>query len=180
MDTSLHIKEINPQCFLHFSSCHPLSTFKTVLKGEIIRALRCTSSPTNFIKIVDQLLQKFKARGYPSWLLSQMTDNINHCKRAELLHPPERRRLEKDIALFTSIFTPGVSSSSIGRALEDEQTPFSPMILRPRPTSIQDRLVRARIAAANLKGETSTSTESTATTSSTSNSSAPATSAHPH
>ena len=178
LDTSLHIKDTNPQCFLHFSSCHPFSTFKTVLRGEIIRALRCTSSPTHFIKILDQLLQKFKARGYPPWLLRQTADDINHSKRAELLHPPERRGLENDVALFTSIFSPGVSSSSIRRALEDEQTPFSPMILRPRPTSIQDKLVRARISSANLKREASTSKQSTATTSSAS--SAPSTSAHLH
>ena len=42
LDTSLYIKDTNPQCFLHYSSCHPFTTFKTVLRGEIIRALRCT------------------------------------------------------------------------------------------------------------------------------------------
>ena len=145
LDTSLHIKDTNPQCFLHFSSCHPFHTFKTVLRGEIIRALRCTSSPTVFTKILCQLLQKFRERGYPKWLIKQEASTIQHSKRKELLNPPDRRTLEADVTLFESIFTPGVSSSSIRRALEDEETPFCPMVLRPRPTSIKDKLVRAKL-----------------------------------
>ena len=42
LDFSLDVKDTNPQCFLHFSSCHPFPTFKTILRGEILRTLRCT------------------------------------------------------------------------------------------------------------------------------------------
>ena len=145
LDTSLYIKDTNPQCFLHYSSCHPFTTFKTVLRGEIIRALRCTSSQTVFTTILEKLLQKFRERGYPKWLLREEAENVPYSKRRELLHPPERRTLEQDVTLFSSIFTPSVSSSSIRRALEDEETPFAPMVLRPRPTSIQDKIVRAKV-----------------------------------
>ena len=145
LDTTLFIKETNPQCFLHFSSCHTFPTFKTVLRGEIIRALRCTSSRTVFITVLEKLLNKFMERGYPNWLLREEANDINYSKRQELLHPKERRTLEKDVTLFSSIFTPGVRSSSIKRALQDEETPFTTMVLRPRPTSIQDRVVRAKV-----------------------------------
>ena len=145
LDTSLYIKDTNPQCFLHYSSCHPFTTFKTVLRGEIIRALRCTSSQTVFTTILEKLLQKFRERGYPKWLLREEAENVPYSKRRELLHPPERRTLEQDVTLFSSIVTPSVSSSSIRRALEDEETPFAPMVLRPRPTSIQDKIVRAKV-----------------------------------
>ena len=146
LDTCLFVKETtNPQCFLHFSSCHPFTTFRTVVRGEIIRALRCTSSRTVFIGILDKLLQKFRLRGYPNWLLREESDGVPYSKREELLHPKERRTLEQDVTLFSSIFTPGVRSSAIRTALLDDETPFSPMVLRPRPTSIQDRIVRARV-----------------------------------
>ena len=145
LDTSLHIKETNPQCFLHYSSCHSLPTFSTVLRGEVIRALRCTSSPTVFTRFLTLLLHKFRDRGYPEWLIKQETSSINFSKRKELLHPPERRGLEADVTLFESIFTPGISSKAIRTALQDPETPFYPMVLRPRPTSIQDRLVRAKL-----------------------------------
>ena len=143
LDLQLHIKATNPQCFLHFSSCHPFQTFKTIIRGEIIRTLRCTSSATIFISILDKLLQKFRRRGYPEWLIRQESDGINYSQREELLRPKERRSLREEVAMFSTIFTPGVRSSRIRRALEDEQTPFSPMVLRPRPIFLTNTLVRA-------------------------------------
>ena len=143
LDLKLHTKSTNPQCFLHYSSCHPPATFRTILRGEIIRTIRCTSSQAEFTRTLEDLLKKFKNRGYPRWLLRQETDNINYSRRSELLRPKEKRTLEQDITMFSSIFTPGISSSRIRRALEDDQTPFSPMVLRPRPASFTNTLVRA-------------------------------------
>ena len=93
LDLQLHIKATNPQCFLHFSSCHPFQTFKTIIRGEIIRTLRCTSSQTVFITILERLFQKFRRRGYPEWLIRQQSEGINHVQREELLKPKERRSL---------------------------------------------------------------------------------------
>ena len=146
LDVSLYIKDTNPQCFLHFSSCHPFLTFRNILRGEIVRAIRCTSSPTVFTDILGKLLEKFRGRGYPEWLLRRETESVQHSRRKELMHPAEKRTLEDDETFFSAIFTPGVDSSSIRRALEDRETPFSPMVLRPRPTSIQNRVVRAKVS----------------------------------
>ena len=143
LDLQLHVKRTNPQCFLHYSSCHSHNTFKNIVRGEIIRTMRCTSSERTFISILEKLLQKFKDRGYPEWMLRQETDSVNFQLRHELLQPRERRSLQMDVTMFTSIFTPGIKSSRIRRALEDEQTPFSTMVLRPRPTSLTNTLVRA-------------------------------------
>ena len=151
LDISQHIKETNPQNFLHFSSCHPFSTFRTVVRGEIIRAIRCSSSRSIFMDTLNKLLQKLKERGYPSWLLREESENVNYSKRKEFLQPKERRSLEADVTLFSSIFTPAVSSRAIREALEDEETPFTPMVLRPRPTSLQDRLVRAKTTLKNIR-----------------------------
>ena len=146
LDTCLHIKKTNPQCFLHFSSCHTFSTFRTILRGEIIRALRCTSSRTVFFTILEKRLTKFRQRGYPNWMIREEADEIAFSKRKELLQPKEKRSLEEDVTLFSSIFSPGVKSSAIRRALSDKETPFSTMVLRPRPTSIQDKIVRAKVS----------------------------------
>ena len=145
LDVSLHIKETNPQCFLHSSSCHPFATFRTILRGEIMRTLRCTSSPVTFITNLEKLLDKFRSRGYPEWLIRQEADRTSHINRDTLMKPTTKRTLEEDVSFFSATFTPGISSSKIRRALEDKETPFQPMVLRPRPTSIQDQLVRARV-----------------------------------
>ena len=144
LDVSLHIKETNPQCFLHYSSCHPHPTFKTILRGEIIRTLRCTSSPISFSSNLEHLLEKFRQRGYPEWLLREQSSNIQFAMRNELLRPKQKRGLEEDVTVFTSIFTPAVTTRKIRKALEDNQTPFSPMVLRPRPTTILNKLVKSK------------------------------------
>ena len=43
LDTRLYKKPTNPQSFLHYNSCHGSTTFTTIVKGEILRALRATS-----------------------------------------------------------------------------------------------------------------------------------------
>ena len=144
LDTGLHIKETNPQNFLHFSSCHPFSTFRTVIRGEIIRAIRCSSSRIGFLSTLENLLQKFRERGYPPWLLREESEHVDYSKRAELLRPKERRSLQEDVVIFSSLFTPAIKSRAIREALEDEMTPFNPMVLRLRPTSLKDRLARAK------------------------------------
>ena len=145
LDVSLHIKDTNPLNFLHYSSCHPPATFSTIVRGEIMRALRCTSSITTYTTILDKLLRKFKSRGYPEWLLRQEADRINYSCREEIMQPSPKRTLEEDVAFFSATFSPAISSSSIRKALTDKDTPFTPMVLRPRPTSIQERLVRAKV-----------------------------------
>ena len=145
LDVCLHVKETNPRCFLHFSSCHPFQTFRTILRGEITRALRCTSSPSLFISIMEKLLGKFRQRGYPTWLIREEADRVHHNQRESLLHPNPKRSLEEDVALFSVTYSKGLSSHRVRRALEDTETPFCPMVLRPRPISTKDRLVRARV-----------------------------------
>ena len=144
LDVSLHVKTTNLQNFLHFSSCHPPNTFTTIVKGEILRAVRCTSSQSEYITILDRLLCKFQSRGYPKELLKQIANRINYQYRKELLQPAPKRTLEKDVTIFCAAYSPGLNSSAIRRILTDRETPFNPMVLRTRPTSIKDKLVRAK------------------------------------
>ena len=145
LDVCLHVKETNPRCFLHYSSCHPFQTFRTILRGEIMRALRCTSSPSVFTSILEKLLEKFRQRGYPEWLIREEANKVHHTQRELLMNPTPKRTLEEDVTFFSTTFSKGLSSTSIREALDDKETPFCPMVLRPRPTSIKDKLVRAKV-----------------------------------
>ena len=145
LDVSLHVKKTNPQNFLHYSSCHPPVTFTTIIRGEILRAVRCTSSLLEYTSILDKLLEKFKSRGYPEWLLRQTAENIKYQDRGKLMKAAEKKTLDPDTTVFCATYTPALNSSAIRRVLVDPETPFNPMVLRPRPTSIQDRLVRAKV-----------------------------------
>ena len=141
LDVSLHVKTTNPQNLFHFSSCHPPNTFTTIVKGEILRAVRCTSSQSEYITILDRLLFKFQSLGYPKELLKQIANGINYQQRNQ---PAPKRTLDKDVTIFCAAYSPGLNSSAIRRILTDRETPFNPMVLRTRPTSIKDKLVRAK------------------------------------
>ena len=142
LDVSLHVKKTNPQNFLHYSSCHPPQTFTTIIRGEILRAVRCTSDQKSFTTILDRLLEKFKSRGYPEWLLRQTAEQIQFKDRMKHLHPAPKKTLDANTTVFCSTFTPGLNSSTI---MVDPETPFNPMVMRPRPTSIKDRLVKTKV-----------------------------------
>lgn len=60
LDIKPFIKATNPQSFLHFESCHPRSTFPTIVKGEIIRVLRASSDAETFSIAVTKLLNRFQ------------------------------------------------------------------------------------------------------------------------
>ena len=137
LDTKLHIKSTNPQTFLHFSSCHPPPTFATIIKGELLRALRSTS-------VVSQLLQKFLERGYPKQRFMKVADTLAFGQRQQLLTSQPKQQLLPNVTIFSATHHPALDSAAIWRILMDEETPFQPMVVRPRPTSHRDLLVRTK------------------------------------
>ena len=144
LDVKLFTKDTNQQSFLHFSSCHPQNTFNTIVRGELLRALRCTSDVTIYLETVDRLISKFQERGYPRVLLLREADKFNHGQRQGLLERKEKQQLQPDVTIFTTTHHPSLTSSAVRRVLSDEETPFRPMVVRRRAPSHKDRLVRAR------------------------------------
>ena len=128
LDVSLHVKVTNPQNFLHFDSCHPSLTFSTIVRGEILRAVRCTSDRIAYITILDRLLLKFEDRGYPRLLLEKLANDINYMDRENLLKPAPKKQLEKDVTIFCATYSPALPSGAIRRILTDPETPFTPMV----------------------------------------------------
>ena len=157
LDVSLHVKNTNPQNFHHFSSCHPPATFTTIVSGEIIRAIRSTSSHTNYTLILDRLLQKFETRGYPMELLKRIAQQVPYQERKNLLQPVPKKVLDKEVTVICATYSPGLDSTAIRKILTDPETPFTPMVLRPRPTSIMDKLVRASTGEPGEKDRTAPS-----------------------
>ena len=129
LDTKLFIKPTNPQTFLHYTSCHPATTFTTIIKGEIIRALRATSDKDNFYLILSKLLARFMERGYPKEFFLRVARTITFGQQTELLTPHPRRTLPRGTTLFRVRHHPAIPSSEIWQQLADEQLPFDPMIV---------------------------------------------------
>ena len=139
-----YIKPTNPQTFLHFESCHPHPIFNTIVKGEIIRALRSSSDVETFTTATSKLLKRFLERGYPKAMLMEIASTISYGDRPHFLISRPKRKPEENTTIFSARFHPALDSHNIREALVDRDTPFLPMIVRPRPTSTQDLLVRAK------------------------------------
>ena len=146
LDTKLYIKPTNPQTFLHYTSCHPASTFATIVKGELLRALRATSDVETFSITVSKLLERFLQRGYPREFFLRVAETVTFGDRVHLLTSHPRRTLPSNTTIFSIRYHPALPSSDIWQALQDEETPFNPMVVRSKPTSHRDLLVRAKTA----------------------------------
>ena len=144
LDTKLFIKPTNPQTFLHYNSCHPASTFSTIVKGELLRALRATSDVETYSITVAKLMERFLQRGYPKEFFLGVADTVTFGDRADLLTPHPRQTLPQNTTIFSIRHHPALPSADIWQALTDEEVPFDPMIVRPRPPSHRDLLVRAK------------------------------------
>ena len=144
LDTKIHIKATNPQSFLHFTSCHPQHIFSNIIRGEVLRALRCSSDEQVFALAVLQLREKFLSRGYPDRVFRQASDSVLFEHREQHLVSRPKLQLAPETTIFSATHHPALDSTSIWNIIMDEETPFHPMVVRARPKSHGDQLVRAK------------------------------------
>ena len=69
LDLQPHYKLTNTFSYLHFSSSYPPHVQTGLIKGELTRLLRLSSSPTTYAKQINFLLTPLRERGYPGKLL---------------------------------------------------------------------------------------------------------------
>ena len=167
LDTRLYVKPTNPQAFLHYSSCHPATIFRTIIKGEIVRALRATSDKENFILILTRMMARFVERGYPKEFFLRVAQDISFGDRKNLLLPHPKRSLPLTTTLFRVRHHPALPTDIIWQQLKDEELPFDPMVVALKPRSHRDLLVRAKtpgrtVESAGYQPPPSTSSTTTA------------------
>jgi hypothetical protein len=64
LDTKTHIKETECFAYLHRSSAHPTPCFKGLIKGELGRYIRNSSSKEDFLAQAEHFKNKLLTRGY--------------------------------------------------------------------------------------------------------------------
>ena len=144
LDTKIHNKATNPQWFLHFTSCHPQHIFRNIIRGEVLRELRCSSDQQVFTMAVLQLKEKFLSRGYPERVFRQASDDVLFEHREQHLVSHPKQQLTPETTIFCATHHPALDSTRIWQILMDEETPFTPKVIRGRPKSHGDLLVRAK------------------------------------
>ena len=110
----------------------------------MLRALRCSSDEQVFALAVLQLREKFLSRGYPDRVFGQASDSVLFEHREQHLVSRPKLQLAPETTIFSATHHPALDSTSIWNIIMDEETPFHPMVVRARPKSHGDQLVRAK------------------------------------
>jgi hypothetical protein len=72
LDTEVYQKPMNRYLYIPFRSETPRSTLKGLIKGELLRYIRRSSSLRGFLTIAILFWHRLRARGYPSAFLSKI------------------------------------------------------------------------------------------------------------
>ena len=141
-ETSVHIKPTNHEQYLHYNSCHPSHTKRSIPFSLSVRGHRICNNAPSLQSFIDNLYHSLNKRGYPDKLLknkilSPTTQYIPHPKKS----------LQNNLNLITTFF-PG--SHKIRHILRDlypilknntttsSLLPHCPSVTFKRPANLKD------------------------------------------
>ncbi len=144
LDIRPYAKAIDPHTYLHFSSAHPRNNMRGVVKAEVIRTLRRSSSPEIYAQAISQLLAWFGNRNYPTKMLKEVLSEVKFEDREQRLRPSAPQPLPPGTTVLSVRHHPSITNGALYDAMRDEELPFVPLVSRRRPPSSADLLVRAK------------------------------------
>ena len=112
LDLQPHYKLTNIFSYLHFSSSHPPHVQTGLIKGELTRLLRLSSSPSTYAKHVNLLLTHLRERGYPGKLLRAVARRYPYSLRDSKLRSNTTKAnlyqdvIQADLPIPSGISTP--------------------------------------------------------------------------
>lgn len=144
LDVAPHFKGTNTFQYLHATSCHPPTAFRGVIKGELVRMLRASSSMETFAKFKAIILKHLRHRGYSRRLLSRVSREVVFVDRAT--HLLDKQIEKENPPIFITKFHQGTQVKDIRSAL----TPISEDVTRPlvafkKGKTLSTHLVRAKL-----------------------------------
>ena len=152
--SDLYCKPTDCHQYLHFTSCHPYHTKKSIIYSQALRLKRLCSSANDFSKHLLNLKTWFSDRGYPETLVNEQ------CMRAK--NKRIETRVDKQISVKNKQNIPLVVTyhpalSGLGKIIgkhfhilqADEDLkkafPFKPFVSYRNAKSLRNRLVRAKV-----------------------------------
>ncbi len=136
-------KLIDPHTYLHYSSAHHRSVIHGMIKGKMIRALRCSSSPQIYASVVQDLETWFLARGYSRKLLKDVQATQQYSDRESFLRHSKNRKLSEMTTVLSVKNHPSITWAELHQVVDDPLLPFKPLISKRRPPNVADLVVRA-------------------------------------
>ncbi len=143
LDIRLFSKLIDPHAYFYYSSAHHRSVIHGMIKGEMIRALRRSSSPQIYASAVQHLETWFLARGYSSKLLKDVQATLQYSNRESFLRHSKNRKWSEMTTVLSVKNHPSITWAELHQAVDDPLLPFKPLISRRRPPNVVGLVVRA-------------------------------------
>lgn len=97
--TRLFRKPTDGNQFLHWRSAHPVSLKTSVPYAQLLRIKRNCSRTTDYEREAEQLIERFRVRGYPEAVLTSARRKADAIDRATLLETGRNRHNEAEEAL---------------------------------------------------------------------------------
>ena len=149
LDIRPHFKKTNKFQYLHYSSCHPRSTFQGIVRGELIRILRASSSDETYQTNCSLIKRRFRERGYPSRMLRDASMYMTYSSQPKLLcegNANMDKDRTKEPPPFITRYNDKISMYELKKALEpNRNTTISPRICFSRNKTLSQQVVRARL-----------------------------------
>ncbi len=115
-----------------------------VVKAEVIRTLRISSSTEIYAQAISHLLAWFTNRHYPIKLLKEVLAEVKFEDREQRLRPSAAQPLPPGTTVLSVRQHPSITNGALYDALRYDELPFEPMVSRRRPPTTGDLLVRAK------------------------------------
>ncbi len=86
LDTKTYQKPLNLYQYLHYTSNHPKSIYKAVIRGESIRYIRTNTTHETYCAMLHIFKQRLLKRAYPDRLINRLTASTKyHNRQSHLL-----------------------------------------------------------------------------------------------
>lgn len=144
LDIKPHFKSTNKFQYLHFCSSHPRSTFRGIIKGELIRILRSSSNQQTFKENSDLLSRTFSKRGYPDHIISEARRQVDFSFREQVLKERPTSQTPNPTP-FVIRYSDRFPTSCLKQAITPDDHQDIPRICYTRNRTVGNHIVRARI-----------------------------------
>ena len=107
----LYRKPTDGHQYLHWTSAHPLHTRASIPFSQLVRVARNCSDLQDTVVVRDELLARFRSRGYPEWILNAAAtrlDNLLATKSRHQLLRPIQKPTPPEVAFITT-FNPAAA-----------------------------------------------------------------------
>ena len=149
LDIKPFFKKTNKFQYLQFNSAHPKNIFTSLVKGELTRLLRACSDELTYEQTTHKILQAFKDRGCPNYMLQRTLQSVPFTERTNLLMNKKENKTVQNSSFLKVNYTPSLNTKTLRKILKpnnlEENKITNPRLCLTTPQNISKSLVRAKL-----------------------------------